>query len=147
MRMGAVRAAVFAAVLAGCGGGAQADGGSAAAVADPAACLPYGSAVTITGVAERQTYAGPAARAGERERLHFYLAPDAPVCTRAAGDGRSAAMHGVELVQLALDSVAGPPPAGRVRVTGTLATQPEGHHHAPILLRVRALHPADPPSR
>lgn len=117
------------------------------------ACLPYEPAtVSITGRLERRMFYGPP-NYGENpetdeQQTHFYVVPDTPICTRPGTDLVNDPKRDVELVQMVLDSAgyanAGPHLDSRVHATGTLFGQYTGHHHAPLLLMVDSIVPAEP---
>lgn len=119
--------------------------------AQPAGCLTYTAEVRLTGVLERRTYPGPpnyeSVRRGDRPEVGYYLRLRRPVCAVAGAPDApdQGAVTGVREVQLVAE------PAmfawlrrrvGRVvSARGALFSAHTGHHHAPLLLQVRAIDP------
>lgn len=149
------RIILLALLLPGCGG-ADSDARKTEPAPDsgpaPVACLPYGpDTVTITGRLEQAMFYGPPNFGEEpetdEEQWHFYVVPDSPLCTRPGADAYEEPQRDVRLVQMVLDSAgyarSRPYLNRRVRATGTLSGQHTGHHHAPILLQVHEIIPAD----
>lgn len=142
-------------LLAGCADARAPAGGAAAPNPPPApaaardTCLPYAPhTVSITGTLERRTYPGRpnyGESPDDERETHFYVVPDAPLCTGWDPDSVYGRHSGVRLVQLVLDSAgyaSGRPYLNtRVRATGTLFGWHTGHHHAPLLLEHVTLQP------
>lgn len=117
----------------------------AAASAAGAACLKYEpDTVTLAGRLHRGTFPGSpnfeSIAAGDEAETGYYLTLDAPICTQADSADREA-HEGVREVQLVLTEqqyAALRPELGKqVRLKGQLYSAFSGHHHAPLLLRVK----------
>jgi Domain of unknown function (DUF4431) len=153
-----VHLAILTSIFAGCSDAR--DGASAAAPMPASAavapandgCLPYQpDTVHITGVMEQRMFYGRP-NYGENPETDakdwgYYVVPDAPVCTRGGSDPADDAMGDIRLVQLSLEPAgfaAVPPLLGRrVRVTGTMYGAFTGYHHAPVVISILAVAPAD----
>lgn len=123
---------------------------SGSADSRPDQCLPYEpEIVSLAGTLRRQTFPGrpnyESVKKGDEAETGFYLHLDRPVCTTGAGDDPSWGHYrvdGVTLVQLVLDAAGydrlRPRLGHRVTLRGTLFAAFTAHHHAPLLLKVRA---------
>lgn len=119
-------------------------------------CQAYEPAqVTIEGVIERKTFAGPPnyenIESGDRAETYWILNLKSPICVDGPPDELNSPERDVSQIQLVLKrehyerfaQLVG----RRARAAGTLFHAISGHHHTSVLLTVDALSPAPPSGR